>query len=342
MVLTRLQKVQNLVVELKLDALIIDAPVDLYYLTGLKLSSGRLIVMGDNATLYVDGRYLEAAQKKAPCQVLPVASIELKKGRVGFDAEVTTFYAASQMQKMAETLIPLDAPIKKIRQVKEEKEIELLKQAANLGSLGFDEVLKRLKLGISEIEIARELEIFWLQNGGEKVSFDPIIAFGPNSSQPHYRAAAAKLKQDDTVLIDIGVMKESYASDMTRVTFFGKPSLKMKEIYKVVKEAQLEAIAKCKPGTLIKEIDGRARKVIDDSGYGAYFPHSLGHGVGLEVHEYPMIRSAPPFEDMAIEKGMVFTIEPGIYLPGEGGVRLEDTIVITETGCESLTNRQLL
>ena len=336
MVLERIKKVQFLIKEAKLDGLIVDDPIDLFYLTGLKLSLGRLLVTVDGATLFVDGRYLESAGKKSSCEVRLLSTFE-SKGKIGFDALTTTYKSALELRKNISELEPLEGVVRKIREVKEREEIELLRAAAALGSEGYDQVLEWLEEGVCEDEIAIELEIFWLRNGGEKVSFEPIIAFGENSSQPHYRAGKRKLKRGDTVLIDIGVMREGYASDMTRVVFFGPPKSEMKEIYNVVREAHQCAMAECRPGVSMSHVDKMAREVIVSRGYGAYFPHGLGHGVGLEVHEWPSFKS-----EAILEEGMVFTIEPGIYLPGVGGVRLEDTVVITASGVESLTNRPFL
>ncbi len=332
----RFKKVQKILSERHLEALLVENPIDLFYLTGLKLSSGKLVVSEKESVLFVDGRYLESAEKNAPCKVAHLNSFDLKDKKVGFDAASTSYLSWEELQKKSKELVPLDSPIKKIRAIKEKEEIELLGQAADLGARGYDNVLTWLKSGVVEEEIAKKLEIFWLENGGEKIAFEPIIVFGPNSSQPHYRAGEKKLEKGDMVLIDIGVMKASYASDMTRVTFFGQPNEEMKKIYSSVRDAQGQAFEMCQVGTPLREIEKAAREVIERAGYGEYFPHGLGHGVGLEVHEYPTFKS-----DELLKPGMVLTLEPGIYLRGLGGVRLEDTVVITEKGATSLTRRPL-
>lgn len=338
MVIERIKKIQSFVTQANLAGLLVDDTVDLFYLTSLKLSLGRLLITPKSATLFVDGRYLESAKKKASCEVASLVGFESYvkeiRGKIGFDALTTIYKSVLDLQKQGVDLEALEGPVKKLREVKDFRELELLQRAADLGSRGYDHILHLLKEGISEEEIAKELEVFWLRAGSEKVAFEPIIAFGENSSQPHYRAGKRRLKKGDTVLIDIGVMLEGYASDMTRVLFFGKPSPKMEEIYDAVKEAHTQALEACKPKTSMKLIEKRAREVIASRGFGEYFPHSLGHGVGLEVHEWPSFKG-----EALLEEGMVFTIEPGIYLPGVGGVRLEDTVVATPTGVKSLTNR---
>ena len=337
MVVERIKKIQSFVTQENLAGLLVDDTVDLFYLTSLKLSLGRLLITPQSATLFVDGRYLESAKKMASCEVASLAGFEghVKeiRGKIGFDAFTTIYKSLLDLQKLGLDLEALEGPVKKLREVKDAQELQLLQKAADLGSRGYDHVLNLLKEGISEEEIAKELEIFWLRAGGEKVAFEPIIAFGENSSQPHYRAGKRRLKKGDTVLIDIGVMLEGYASDMTRVLFFGKPSPKMEEIYDAVREAHTQAVQACNLGVSMKQIEKRAREVIASRGFGEYFPHSLGHGVGLEVHEWPSFKS-----EALLKEGMVFTIEPGIYLPSVGGVRLEDTVVATPTGVKSLTN----
>ena len=347
-----LEKARTLLAKENLDLLIVDNPIDLYYLTGHHFSLGRLAI-GQNATLFVDGRYLEAAQK------IPSVSTILTKGygkgspfaesfaslpkRVGFDASTTTFSAYQELEALfgRESLVPLSAPIQRLRMVKEPIEIEYLAAAAHLAILGLDFVRSFLKEGMIEEEIALELELFWRRKGGQKLAFDTIIASGPNASQPHYRAGKRKITRHEPILVDMGVVLHNYHSDLTRVFFLGEPIPKMREIYSVVEEACKAALQICRPGTLVRELDSVARSVIEKAGYGEYFTHSLGHGVGLEIHELPLLRSTPPFGELPLSEGMVITIEPGIYLPGLGGVRLEDTIAITKEGYRILTNRPL-
>lgn len=350
--------------ELSCDALLVDDPINLYYLTGLQLSLGILLVHQQGAVLLVDSRYYELCKQKCPVPVLladqnhhTLAKLLANEcsfvQKIAFSVENTTFKVFQDLQacinavststenKKILTLMPLSNPVKKLRSIKDHEELRILREASNLGSLGYDFVCSLLKEGITETDIAIELEIFWKRRGSKSIAFEPIIAFGANSSMPHYRAGIAKLKKGDCILIDIGVNFNHYHSDMTRMAFFGEPNPKILEIYEIVKSAQKAALQICRPGTLIGDLDQAARSVIASHGYGDKFTHSLGHGVGLEIHEWPTLRNATPFKDVPLQEGMVITIEPGIYLPGIGGVRLEDTIAITDISYENLTNRPL-
>lgn len=344
----RLHKLQLALKEI--DAILVNDSINLYYLTGLELSSGKLLVHHHGSYLLVDNRYFEICQKKSPFPVLLseknplhelLARPELAYIRkLGFDSEKTSYAAYMDLQKHLKErieLVAVESPLKKIRAVKDREEIDILRQACELGSEGFDYVCSLLNEGVTEIEIASELEIFWKRRGGKGLAFEPIIAFGPNGSMPHYRAGTSKLEKGQSVLIDIGVNYQHYHSDMTRVVFFGNVNPEIKKIYAIVDRAKQLALSLCRSGTLIRDLDDAARNYIASQGYGENFMHSLGHGVGLEIHEFPLIRNSPLYQAISLEAGMVITIEPGIYLPGIGGVRLEDTIVITEKGYENLT-----
>lgn len=329
----------------KCDALIVDYPVDLFYLTGIHLSLGHLLI-ADEVTLFVDGRYTEMCQRLSPFPVLPLKeslSPTHYRGikKLGFDAKTISYAAYQKFTEALKkiTLVPLNAPVLHVRAIKDAEEVNKLREAAILGSRGYDFVLTLLEEGVKESELAAALEIFWRKSGGSAVAFDPIIAFGENSSMPHYRAGERALRKGDVVLIDIGVTLDNYHSDMTRTVFFGTPDAKLEKVHKVVCEAQQAALKLCKPGTKIGEIDTAARDYIAEKGFGSYFNHGLGHGVGLEVHELPVVKNIPHCRNIKLAKGMVITIEPGIYLPGIGGVRIEDTIVITDRGYENLTDR---
>lgn len=355
----RLKRLQDLLKKNHCDSLLIEDKTNIYYMTGIELSSGKLLVHSQGATLFVDNRYYEQCKQCSPCSVTLLDNSPFEKmingdvyatiTSIGFDSESTSYknfealkksvQNLSSERKMPITLIPLDAPIKELRSIKDASEIDALREAAILGSKGFDYACTLLKEGVSEQHVAAELEIFWKRHGSKGLAFDPIIAFGANSSMPHYRAGATKLKANDIVLIDIGVNLLHYHSDMTRMAFFGLPHPQLIEIHEVVKNAQAAALKICRPGTLVGDLDAAARSVIDRAGYKENFTHSLGHGVGLDIHELPALRNTPPANGVKLEPGMVITIEPGIYLPGLGGVRIEDTIVITQDGHENLTQR---
>jgi Xaa-Pro aminopeptidase len=357
----RLQKLQALLNEANCDACVIDNKINLFYLTGLSLSSGTLFIHKENSCLLVDNRYYELCQQSSPVSVKRSEEVSLLKllqsgaakgvKRLAFDSENTSHKSFLDLEKLLHkvnesspsginiALHALDNPVKRLRMIKDASEIEQMRLAAKLGSEGYDFVSSLLKEGITESEIASQLEIFWKQRGSQGIAFEPIIAFGANSSMPHYRAGEAKLKSGQAVLIDIGVNFKHYHSDMTRVIFFGIPHPKMAEIYEVVREAQTLALKECRPGILIGALDQAARDYITSKGYGGAFTHGLGHGVGLEIHEAPGVTFKPPYNAIPLQAGMVITIEPGIYLPGIGGVRIEDTVVITPEGYENLTNR---
>lgn len=347
---SRILKLHSLIAQASFDAYIVENPIDLFYLTGMEVSTGVLVADQESAFFILDGRYHETGVAQSPVPVVLLKEDTLKevitsdlKGvkSLGFAEDITSFKRAQQLSEIVSTT-PSDNLVEALREIKDKQEIEVLSEAAVLGSKGYDFVLSLLKEGITEKQVAKELEIFWMQNGGDRLAFDPIIAFGKHTSMPHYRPQPVPLKKGDPVLIDIGVVFNHYHSDMTRVHFFdGDPSAKMLEIYNVVKIAQEKALKLCKPGTTIGDLDAAARSFIKDKGYGEAFSHGLGHGVGLEIHEKPVLRNKPPYADKVLHEGMVITIEPGIYLPDIGGVRLENTVVITKEGFSDLTKRSL-
>lgn len=355
----RLEKLQRLLKEVPCDGFIVEDPINLYYLTGLQLSVGTLIIHFNGAHLLVDSRYFELSKAASPVPVLLTTPqektvIDLLLGEcleiktLAFSSDSTSYKRYLDLQNCVHvinepiptrqlTLVPVNNLVKQLRGIKDTEEISCMRDAANLGTQGFGFVCSLLKEGISEAEVARELEIFWKQRGSKTIAFDPIIAFGANSSMPHHRAGQVKLKKGDTVLVDIGVNYQHYHSDMTRVVFFQGADPRILKIYEIVKEAQGAALTLCRPGTLIGDLDRAARDLIASYGYGDNFTHSLGHGIGLEIHEWPILRNIPHMKEVPLQSGMILTIEPGIYLPGIGGVRLEDTVVITEHGHENLT-----
>lgn len=346
--LKRITKVQKKLNERKCDAFLITNLKDILYLTGFSLSSGRVLVTQTDSFLIVDGRYYESCVSNSPLPVFLAEKEVLWKllgsaKTLGLDSESVSYQAFTDLERecneRAIILTPIQGLMQQLRTIKTPEEIELLRQAAALGSAGFDYLLTEIKEGITEEELAARLGQFWRKKGASGFSFSPIIAFGSPSSMPHYRAGKGKLKRGDIILLDIGVELNHYNSDMTRVVFFGDENLELKKIHSIVLKALQAALSLCKPGVLIKELDIAARDVITSEGYGAQFNHSLGHGVGLDIHEAPSVKQDPSCGEIALEPGMVITIEPGIYLPGIGGVRLEDMIVITSDGYENLTNR---
>lgn len=324
-----------------LDALIIEKPIDLFYLTGLQLSLGTLVISKTGLRLFVDGRYLAFAKKNGPCPSEKTTTDALKKilapfSRIGFDSPETSYARWEALKKLTSNeLVPLKRPTDPIRAIKTPTEIKALKKSAKLLWKGFLYLKKQLKAHITEKEAASLFEIYCLKNGAEKMAFDPIVAFGKNTAYPHYRPGSARLKKGDTVLIDIGVVVDHYHSDMTRTFSFGPPDKKALHLATIVKEAHDAALRLCKPGVKVGELDKAACDVIKKAGLESYLAHSLGHGVGLEIHEFPRLKFQGEDSDVILEEGMVITIEPGLYWEGFGGHRYEDTIVITKKGYDN-------
>ena len=345
MILPRLNQIRKILTEQQAEAFLIEDPINLFYFTGHRVSTGQLVVEQEKASFYLDQRYFEKCQDTPGMIVKQMERYPLKERlkafkKICFDSETVTHGRVLELKNSAD-FYPLPHICKILRMIKDSQEITFLKSAGQLGAQGFDYVCSLLQEGMTEAEVALELEIFWKKRRSQGVAFEPIIAFGANSSMPHYRAGEAKLKKRDPVLIDIGVLYQNYHSDMTRVLFYGDVHPEIQKIYRIVQEAQQEALKRCQPGFLIGDLDKIAREVIASYGYAEKFTHSLGHGVGLEIHEYPSINQKSLFAETPLQSGMVLTIEPGIYLPGIGGVRLEDTVVITDSFHENLTNRPL-
>lgn len=342
------ERIKQLQGQLKTEGLthfFVKHPVDLFYLTGIQMSLGYLFVSERGGRLFVDGRYFEAASKKSPVPVEELSGEKmvafLKGGKkLAFEGTKMSFADVTHLRKVARKakvkVVEKGGVVDQIRAIKEGSEIRLMKKSAEFAYGAYQYLKKRLKPGVMEVELARDLEIYCLKKGAEGMSFEPIIAFGKNTALPHYHPGKTKLKASDIVLFDLGVVLEGYCSDMTRVEFVGKVDPKLKTIYDVNRAAQKMALAKCRPGVRLKELDQAARRVMRSAGLEEYFIHGLGHGIGLEVHEWPRVRSDGADRNVVLEEGMAITIEPGLYLPGKGGVRYEDTIVITQKGYTNL------
>lgn len=231
----------------------------------------------------------------------------------------------------------IDQVLKDVRNVKSDEEIELLQEAAKYADLAIQAGTEKLAEGVTEVEVLNHIETTMKQHGISKMSFDTMVLFGDHAAAPHGTPGDRQLKNNEFVLFDLGVIYKGYCSDITRTVAFGTPTEKAKEIYNIVLEANKQAIAMIKPGAKISDCDKVARDIISNAGFGEYFPHRLGHGLGLSVHEFPDISSSNKDE---FKPGMVLTVEPGIYVPGVAGVRIEDDIVVTEDGHRILTGYQ--
>ena len=281
----------------------------------------------------------------APIRLDTVAALANEYGldRIGFEAAHTTVSAFRGLSKKLTgvELVELGSSLDEIRICKDHAEIELLSSVATLSSLSLAAILPEIKPGVREIDIALALELEMRRRGAEGKAFDFIVASGERGAMPHGVASEKVIQSGELVTIDFGALKGGYHSDETVTVACGNPGDRAREIHAVVKSAHDRAISAVKPGIICRDLDEIARSYIRDSGYGDYFGHGLGHGVGLEIHEMPTLS---PRSTALLEEGMVVTVEPGIYIPGFGGVRIEDTVVVTGDGCRVLTSadKQLL
>lgn len=341
----RLKNIQEVVRSKGLDALLVSKPENRFYLSGFTGSSGFLVISADEAYLVTDFRYVEQAQQQVECfEVIkhetPVFKTinnllkQLDIANLGFEANHLTFEQYTSFNENLEcSLIPEKNIVEELRKVKSAEEVEKIKKAVEISEKAFESILAKIKPGVAEKELALELEFSMKKMGAESLSFDIIVASGKRSSLPHGRAADKKIEEGDLITFDFGCKYDGYCSDMTRTVVLGKPSEEQENIYYTVLSAQQKALQYIKAGMKAAEIDSIAREVITCAGYGDYFGHGLGHGVGLEIHEAPRLSKEG---DETLQPGMVVTIEPGIYIPDFGGVRIEDLVVITENGCNNL------
>ncbi|MEN2994308.1 MAG: aminopeptidase P family protein [Thermodesulfovibrio sp.] len=326
------------------DAFLVTNIKNIKYLTGFSGSFGIALLTWKGCYLFVDFRYFEQAKKEAKAEVLCFKNLwidELKKivndmqiKRLSF--EVTCSYEAFLKLKdnIQTELIPQYYIVEKERAVKDEEEIRNIKEAIKIAEYAFLRIKNIIKEGNTEKNIARSLENE-IKKESDTLPFPIIVASGKNSSMPHWRCSDRVLKRGDFVIIDWGAEYNGYFCDMTRTFIIGEASEKQREIYELVNNANMQAIKACKVDTLAKEIDAAARNLIKQFDYNDKFGHATGHGVGLDIHEFPKINSE---SEENIKQGMVFTIEPGVYIEGFGGVRIEDMVLVRENSVEILTN----
>jgi Xaa-Pro aminopeptidase len=316
------------------------------YLTGFTGSDGALLVGAGKPLLLVDGRYTTQAGKEAPGarvalyrdKASGIADTLSAQGvdRVGFEPAAATVELLTSLRRKAKKVrwTPLQAKLGAIRAVKDPGEIRLICKASRIAAAALRSTLEFLRPGTCERDIAIELEYAMRSMGAEAPSFDTIIASGPNSALPHARPGSRKIRPGDFVVVDYGAVWRGYHSDETCTFAVGGAGRRHQKIYAVVREAHDRALEAVRPGVACRDVDAAARGVIEKAGYGPRFPHGTGHGVGLAVHEAPRLS---PLSDTVLEQGMVITIEPGIYLPGFGGVRIEDTVLVEKGGARVLT-----
>jgi Xaa-Pro aminopeptidase len=335
-----------------LDALLVTHLPDVRYLCGFTGSNAALAVTAKRAAMFTDGRYTAQAKEETQgarvviakksalreaCTWLETAGVE----RAHFDAEQTTVATLEMMRgvlsakKRRSFFQPLKKPIvAELRMVKDADELLLMEEAALLGCHLFTVVLPHIEAGVTESEIAADLEFFARSMGAEGMSFETIVASGKRSALPHGRATEAKVPRNGFVTLDFGVILKGYCSDMTRTVHMGKPGREEQLAYDGVLEAQEAAVAAVGPGVTCGEVDEAARSVLRKAGLAKYFTHSTGHGVGIEIHETPRVAAG---HEQVLAPGMVITIEPGIYIEGKFGIRIEDMVAVTESGGKILT-----
>ncbi|MBB5065543.1 Xaa-Pro peptidase family protein [Granulicella mallensis] len=334
-----------------MDALLVTHPPDVRYLTGFTGSNGALALSGGRACLFTDGRYktqakaevsgLRVVVEQKPATALAAEWLAVSGAkRCGFDATQTTVAALEKLRKALPVKLrraffaPVEGLVARLREVKDADELVLVRRAADLGCSLFEGVLEHVVTDATEAEVAAALEFKARMGGAEAMSFETIIASGERSALPHGRATTAKLPRRGFCTMDFGVLLDGYCSDMTRTVHLGKASQREWDVYHSVLEAQQAAVAAVAPGVSCGEVDEAARSVLRREKLDKFFSHSTGHGVGLEIHEGPRLAAK---QEQVLEAGMVVTIEPGVYLPGEFGIRIEDMVLVTQTGGEVLT-----
>lgn len=340
------QRLEKLMRRKDLDVILFWGPENIRYLCGFTGSDGALIYARGDLVFLTDSRYTEQAkgevqnaavsQYRQKISGVSQALKSLRVRRIGFEAAAVNFDSYRRLQEKLPraSWLPLATELAGIRAVKEAEEIGRLRKAVRIASESFLKTIPRIKPGSREAAVAESLECQFRHRGGEKASFDTIVASGYRAALPHGAASEKRLTRGETVVIDFGARFQGYHSDETKTLILGKPDAKTKRIYEIVRRAQGKAIRTVRPGVTGREIDAAARDVIQKAGYGKFFGHGTGHGVGLAVHEDPLIS---PKGKTVVEEGMIFTVEPGIYVPGWGGVRLEDMVQVTSNGCERLT-----
>ena len=330
----------------EVDGLLLTSRYSRHYGAEFDIAEGAAIVTRKGCRYFTDSRYIESAENNLKgFEVLCVDGIgyfkrlndaiaEFEVTTLGYEENYLTVAELMGYEKnLNAKLVPFNAKISGFRAVKESWELDNMRKAQAIADKAFAEVLPRIQVGMSELELQAELIYCMYKNGAHGLSFDPIVVSGPNSSMPHGVAGERKIVEGDFVTMDFGVLYNGYCSDMTRTVAVGFATEEMEKIYNTVLEAQLAGLAVTKAGVPGKDIDAAARKVITDAGYGAYFGHGYGHSLGLEIHESPSPNARNP-EPMP--EGAVASAEPGIYLPGKFGVRIEDCVIYTANGYENL------
>jgi Xaa-Pro aminopeptidase len=348
----RLRRLQSVLAGERLDALLITSGPNVRYLCGFTGSAAALVVTEAGTRFFTDGRYTEQARDEvqgaritiskraamaAAGEWLAAAGKKSRLKSLGIEGEDLRVAERARLAKIlgsgmrVKEALPL---VERLRIIKDEEEIECLRAAVDLGASLFDHALRAIRPAVKETDVAAEMEYAARKGGAEGMSFETIIAAGKRSALPHGRASEAAIPDRGFVVCDFGVILAGYCSDMTRTVYVGSPSSREKDMYAAVREAQQAGVEAVRPGLSVGEVDRAARNVLKKKGLARYFTHSTGHGVGLEIHEAPRVAAG---HAEILQPGMVITIEPGVYVAGEGGIRIEDMVVVTERGHEVLT-----
>lgn len=350
----RIERILQILLKKRLDGLLVTNLVNVQYLTGFTGSSADMLITSNQVYFITDSRYFEQAENElANTEMLSsaISIVKETKGlvktlkklltgeiRLAVEADNLTYEQYQTLTKSLPKikLVPSSGIVARLRQIKDDEEIGCIEKACEIAQMSFNELLPQIQVGVTEQDLALELE-YLIKKRQADTAFEIIVLSGSRTSLPHGKASCKKLENDDLVLIDFGARYNGYNCDITRTLILGeKPTQKQQLIYQTVKQAQEEAILLLQNGVKSSVIDKKARDIIAQKGFGKYFGHSLGHSVGREIHERPAVSSK---SNVTLTSGMVITIEPGIYLPGFGGVRIEDTVLITQEGVQILTNK---
>ncbi len=344
----RLNAIRGKFDEWHVDGLLINSAMNRRWLSGFTGSAGQLLITRDKALLATDFRYWEQAAAQAPAFTLFKHDRTEKKtaefltaagvDKIGLEGDHLTLNEAARLKKVADiSWVSLEKTVEPLRQIKTEAELDILRAAAAITDKAMAQFNEMARPGLTEKEVAWELEKAMRQMGADGMAFDVIVASGPNAALPHHRPGDRFLQAGDAIVVDMGAKLDGYHSDMTRSFYLGnEPDEQYWTVYNLVQKAQTAVLDQIKPGMNGKEVDALARDIIANAGHGEYFGHGLGHGVGLFIHEAPHLSTRAEKEIM--QAGMTVTIEPGVYIPGWGGVRIEDLVVLTDKGFEYLSH----
>jgi Xaa-Pro aminopeptidase len=352
---TQLERLRDAMAAAGVDAVLVNSSTNLFWLTGFTGSFGYVLVTGSEARFITDSRYTVQAKEqvtnmpivgfatpKSGMQVIKECLDEMEITKVAFESVYVTCAQLSQFQEKVTGVewIPAGDLLENLRMIKTSAEVKLIKDACALTDRGFDHIKRLVQVGVSEFEIQLELEFFFRRNGAT-CAFDPIIVSGANSARPHGKATEKPLAEGDLVTFDFGAKLGGYCADMTRTVVVGKASEKTREIYETVLRAQMACLEMMKPGVVAEDVDAKAREIFGEKGWAANFGHGLGHGLGILVHDTGRLGTG---SKTVLEPGQIWTVEPGIYFEGFGGCRIEDDVLVTETGIEIFnhTTKELL